>query len=210
MSARPHELLGLKILDIKFTVTTDGLQYAEVLIKEGKTGPRIVPLIDSIPYVKEWISSGHPTGSNINSQLFVSHGTNSFGVQLTYDGLANRYFYYKNKYFPGLLKDKTVPDADKAFIKNMLTKPWNLYILRHSSLTDKSQILSESVLRDHAGWTMSSTMPQVYIHLQGESSKILLQKRGIIKKEDREGLIALGNKVCPNCTEPNKRDSKFW
>lgn len=108
-----------------------------------------------------------------------------------------------------MLKDKRVPDADKAFIKNMLTKPWNLYIFRHSSLTDKSQILSESVLRDHAGWTMSSTMPQIYIHLRGESSKILLQKRGIIKKEDGEASTALGYKVCPNCTEPNKRDSKF-
>ena len=29
MSARPHELLGLKISDIKFNVTEDGLQYAE-------------------------------------------------------------------------------------------------------------------------------------------------------------------------------------
>ena len=49
------------------------------LIKEGKTGPRTVPLIDSIPYVKEWISSGHPTGTTPNSWLFVSHGTNKFG-----------------------------------------------------------------------------------------------------------------------------------
>ncbi len=81
-------------------------------------------------------------------------------------------------YFPKLLDDSTtVPLDDKAFIKNRLTKPWNLYVFRHSALTEKSQILSESVLKDHAGWTMSGKMTQVYIHLSGESSKILLQRR---------------------------------
>jgi hypothetical protein len=46
----------------------------------------------------------------------------------------------------------------------MLTKPWNLYVFRHSALTEKSQILTESTLRDHAGWTMTSKMPTVYVH----------------------------------------------
>jgi len=85
------------------------------------------------------------------------------------------------RYFPNLLENETIPEADKAFIKNMLTKPWNLYILRHSALTEKSQILKEHVLRDHAGWTMSSKMPQVYIHYFGnESSKSLLEARGLV------------------------------
>ena len=55
----------------------------------------------------------------------------------------------------------TVHEADKSFIRNMLTKPWNLYIFRHSALTEKSQILPESVLKDHAGWTMSSRMASI-------------------------------------------------
>jgi hypothetical protein len=91
----------------------------------------------------------------------------------------------------------------------MLTKPWNLYIFRHSSLTDKSQILTESLLKEHAGWSMSSSMPQVYVHLKGESSKILLQNRGIIKKEDSKKILALKCKQCPNCNESNKPESKF-
>ena len=53
MSARPSEILNLKIKDIVFKVTDDGKQYAEVVIKGGKTKPRTIPLIDSIPYVKE-------------------------------------------------------------------------------------------------------------------------------------------------------------
>jgi integrase len=66
MSARPHEILNLKIKDIVFNVTEDGIQYAEVLITGGKTKPRTIPLIDSIPYVKEWIHN-HPTGTNPES-----------------------------------------------------------------------------------------------------------------------------------------------
>lgn len=172
MSARPHELLNLKIKDIIFKIAEDGTQYAEVLITGGKTKPRTVPLIDSIPYVKEWIQN-HPTGTNPESWLFVSVCNKGFGLRLSYDGLSGQYkYYYKKRYFPNLLNSDTVPENDKAFIRNMLTKPWNLYIFRHSALTEKSQILKEHVLRDHAGWTMSSKMPQVYIHYFGRVIQI--------------------------------------
>ena len=36
MSARPHEILGVKISDIKFNITDDGIQYAEVRIRDGR------------------------------------------------------------------------------------------------------------------------------------------------------------------------------
>jgi len=93
----------------------------------------------------------------------------------------------------------------------MLLKPWNLYVFRHSALTEKSQILKEHVLRDHAGWTMSSKMPQVYIHYFGtESSKSILETKGIIKKNDREKFDILKSRVCPNCKEStNKPENKF-
>ena len=31
-SARPHELLNLKIKDVKFKITPNGIQYAEILV----------------------------------------------------------------------------------------------------------------------------------------------------------------------------------
>ncbi|HEX5185574.1 MAG TPA: tyrosine-type recombinase/integrase [Nitrososphaeraceae archaeon] len=208
MSARPGEILNLKIKDIRFFVTEEGKQYAEVRINDGKTGPRTVPLIDSIPYLKEWISE-HPQGQNQESWLFISLSTtNKFG-KFTYEGLSTKYEYYKKKFFPTLLKNENVPDGEKSYIKNLLLKPWNLYILRHSALTEKSQYLPEAILRSHAGWSMSSRMPQVYLHLSGESSKVLLQKRGIIKKEDTEISNALVSRQCPNCEEPNKKDNRF-
>jgi integrase len=212
-SARPHELLNLKIKDITFKITDDRKQYAELHIKGGKTGSRTVPLIDSIPYLKDYLQNEHPTPENQSSWLFVSATYRTFGNKLSYDGLRYKYSrFYKITYFPNLLKEdnETVHEVDKAYIKNMLTKPWNLYIFRHGSLTEKSQVLKEHVLRNHAGWTMSSKMPQIYLHYLGnESVNSLLEIKGIVNKDNNEKFNLLQPAYCPNCNEPNKRDSRF-
>lgn len=124
--------------------------------------------------------------------------------------MGNRYDYYKKKYFPSLLDNTSIPAPDKSWIKNMLTKPWNLYIFRHSSLTEKSKIVTEAILRKHAVWTMFSEMPQVYIHLQDESSEIILEKYGIVNSKNKKAESnLLKSTYCPNCNEPNKSESKF-
>src|SRR4029079_8572420 len=69
-SARPHELLNLKIKDIVFKRAEHGIQYAEVLVC-GKTKSRTLPLISSIPYVKEWLQE-HPLGNTPEAWLFIS------------------------------------------------------------------------------------------------------------------------------------------
>jgi hypothetical protein len=89
-----------------------------------------------------------------------------------------------------------------------LKKPWNPYIRRHSALTEKSVILKENVLRQHAGWSIGSQMPQKYLHYFGnESSESILQAYGILPKDQQ--IDQLKPKQCPNCMEPNKPDSKF-
>lgn len=139
-SARPHELLGLRIKDINFKISPDGIQYAVIHV-HGKTTSRTLPLITCIPYVKEWLGN-HPFANNPDSKLFVSVGTNNFGQPLTRDGLLKHYqSYYRNTHFPNLIKDPIVPTKDKEAIGRLLDKPWNLYIFRHSALTHKSQIL---------------------------------------------------------------------
>lgn len=209
-SCRPHELLGLKIKDIQFKMASNGMQYAEVLVS-GKTKARTVPLLSSLPYVKEWIQS-HPTGENPNSWLFIALNKNHFGRRLSLDGLLRHYKdQYRDRYFPKLLNEENVPESDKSFIRNLLTKPFTLYVLRHSALTMKSTILKEHVLRDHAGWSMTSRMPQVYIHYFGtESSTSLLKAYGIEKEDNSfdQHLSKLPT-PCPNCQEPNRHTAKF-
>lgn len=90
MSARPHEILNLKFKDIKFNITEKGIQYAEVRITQGKTGPRTVPLIDSIPYLKEWMVE-HPNGKNPDAFILISQGNNQ-GSKLTLDGHSPQFF----------------------------------------------------------------------------------------------------------------------
>ncbi len=126
LSARPHEILNLKIKDIVFKTTTDNKQYAEVLVN-GKTGTRHIPLIQSIPYIKDWLSN-HPSRNNPKSPLFVGLSRSSMSGRLTINGLYNIYKHYKDVFFPRLLKDVTVPNEDKNKINALLSKPFNPYI----------------------------------------------------------------------------------
>jgi integrase/recombinase XerD len=156
LSTRPHEILNLKIKDVIFK-NANGNQYAEVLVN-GKTGSRHIPLIQSIPYIKEWLSN-HPSRNNPNSPLFVGLGRQNMGRrQLTINGLYQVYQFYKEEFFLKLLEDPTISNEDKERIKNLLTKPFNPYIRRHSALTEKSMKLKSSILNQHAGWTMNSNM----------------------------------------------------
>jgi hypothetical protein len=53
-------------------------------------------------------------------------------------------------------------------------------------LTEKSVILKEHILRQYAGWSIRSQMPQKYLHYFGnESSESILQAYGIITKESK-------------------------
>src|SRR5437899_10976649 len=93
LSARPHEILNLRIKDVVFK-NANGYQYAEVLVN-GKTGSRHIPLIQSIPYIKDWLSN-HPSRNNPKSPLFVGLDSHNMGRrQLTLSGLYQMYQYHK-------------------------------------------------------------------------------------------------------------------
>jgi integrase len=206
LSARPHEILNLKIKDIVFK-TVDNYQYAEVLVN-GKTGSRHIPLIQSIPYIKEWLSN-HPSRNNSKSPLFVGLGRRYLGRGISVNGVYTIYQRYKEEFFPKLLEDPDVPCEDKEKIKNLLSKPFNPYIRRHSALTEKSTKLKSNTLNQHAGWTTNSNMAQKYIHYFGnESSESLLEAYGIVTKNNIP-IDTLNPKICPNCKEGNTRDAKF-
>lgn len=207
LSARPHEILNLKIKDVIFK-NTNGYQYAEVLVN-GKTGSRHIPLIQSIPYIKDWLAN-HPSRNNSKSPLFVSLDFHSMGRrQLTRNGLYRIYRDYKQEFFPRLLEDPTISNEDKENIKALLAKPFNPYIRRHSALTEKSTKLKSSILNQHAGWTMNSNMQQKYVHYFGnESSESLLEAYGIVTKNNVP-IDTLNPKICPNCSEGNTQDAKF-
>jgi integrase/predicted nucleic acid-binding Zn ribbon protein len=204
---RPHELLKLKIRDIVFKSAGDK-QSAEVLVN-GKTGSRHIPLINSLPYVKDYLDHEHPQPNNYNSPLFSAE-RKSLGRAIQLSSLYSLYDTYKKELFRKLLRDsRNVLPEDKQKIRALLRKPWNPYMRRHSALTEKSVFLKEHVLRQHAGWSSRSQMHLKYLHYFGnESSDSILEAYGIITK-DKVHSDALRSKHCPNCNEPNKPDSKF-
>src|SRR5919197_72474 len=184
------------------------LYYPDIdATKRPKPGSRHIPLINSLPYVKDWLDE-HPQQGNTNAPLICGYNK-SLGRRIRPTTITKLYKSYKIGLFSKLLDNPGVSLEDKQRIKELLTKPWNPYIRRHSALTEKSTILKEHVLRQYAGWSGRSQMPQKYLHYFGnESSESLLEAYGIVTK-DKQKSNALKPKQCPNCNEPNKPDSKF-
>ena len=206
-SARPHEILHLKVKSVIWNKTPDGKIYANVLVN-GKTGSRSLLLTDSIPYLKAYLNAEHPMPNNIESPLICSTGK-SLGRRLTVSVLSQNYSNYKRKVFPKILKNNDISKEDKYKLQNLLTKPWNPYIRRHSSLTQKSKILKESTLRMYAGWAPNSGMPQKYVHYFGdEANQDLLAAYGILQK-DKSVDTTLRPKYCPNCNSPNQPEQHY-
>ena len=59
LSCRPIEILKLKIRDLSFKMIGIS-QYAEVTVNSGKSGTRPIPLINSLPYLKDYLNHEHP------------------------------------------------------------------------------------------------------------------------------------------------------
>ena len=206
LSARPSEVLHLRVKDIVWKRSGDK-HYAEVLVN-GKTGTRPLLLVDSVPYVKDYMNSEHPQPSNPNAPIICGI-SKTYGRQITEHTLLTIYDNYKKNVFPKLLESPNVIPEDKQKIKDLLKKPWNPYIRRRSALTEKSKILKEHVLRQHAGWSGNSQMHLKYLHYFGnESNDSLLEAYGIVSKYEQKSNV-LKSRQCPQCNEPNKPDSKY-
>lgn len=206
-SARPHEILRLKIKSVIWNRTPDGKIYANVLVN-GKTGSRSLLLTDSIPYLKDYLNTEHPMPNTTESPLICAAGK-GLGRHLKPIALNHIYSSYRRRVFPNILKNNDISEEDKHKLQNLLSKPWNPYVRRHSSLTQKSKILKEHTLRQYAGWTANSGMPQKYVHYFGdEANQDLLVAYGILPKDEAVD-TTLRSKYCPNCNSPNQPEQHY-
>ena len=201
-ACRPSELLKLKVKDIVFKHAGES-QYAEVSVN-GKTGTRYLPLIDSIPYIKDYLQNEHPQTGNPNALLFSAEGGRSFGKGKLLDRTTLYHIYkkYQQELFPKLVnEDPNISNQDKEKIRTLLKKPFILYVFRHSSISRHARILKESTLRTFSGWTAGSNMVQRYVHLYNNAPvEDLLIARGLISKDATTDSI-LKSKQCPKDNE---------
>jgi integrase len=218
-SCRPKELMNVKIKDLEFVDKGFNQKHAYIWVV-GKSGRRTKKLlIKSLPYLRDWLSHGnnHPMPENPNAYVLCGNGNKNRGNKLERHTFSHQYIKYRKILFPTLLLSPDVPDEDKQIIKEkILTKPIRPYILRHTSLTEKAQLIGEFELRQHADWTISSPMPQRYLHFGGnESVKALLKAQGIISDSESDAKLAEDStalrppRICDNCTELNKPEAKF-
>ena len=188
MVSRNHEIVKLKIKDI---IIKD--KYAEVSTSwDTKTGVRTCPIIVGFPYLRELLNI-HPFASEPNSFLFLSRTTSK---PLNPDSLW-RIANTLKKRITMLIKDGEIKGDEKDRLVKLLQKPWNPYLMtRHSSITEKSDVLNDFQLKQYAGWTVNSNRARTYVHRKGKQViNPLLQEHGIVEKQERK----LVRKECSKC-----------
>lgn len=180
-AARAEEILDLKIKNVNFD------EQGAVVSLGGKTGQRRIRVVESVPYLQTWINI-HPFKNSPNSPLWYSNRSGS--------GLSYNYLY-------SLVRRL----AEKAGVKKKVTP----HILRHTRLTELAKHLPEQKLKVFAGWTPSSRMASVYVHLSGKDlDSDILSLHGLQKEEAEAPFkeTPLTPAECPRCHKKNPATAK--
>jgi integrase/recombinase XerD len=177
---RIGEILNVKFGEIKFD------DYGAIMLVNGKTGPRRVRLVSSVPRLSIWIDH-HPI-KQADSPLWINIGTTNHHKVLMYSNVCK------------LLKD--------AAHRIGLTKPVNPHAFRHSRATHLASKLTEAQMCEYFGWIQGSDMPFTYVHLSGRDiDNAILKLHGKIPKEN--AVEEFRPKRCPRCLRENPSDSHF-
>ena len=196
IASRNQEIVKMRIRDIVIKE-----KYAEVSTAwDTKTGTRTNPIILGFPYLKQLLNE-HPFALDPNAYLFLSKTTMKPLTSGRIWSLAD----ILKKRITKMIKENKIRGEDRERLIKLLQKPWNPYLLgRHSSITEKTDILNDFQLKQYAGWSISSIRPRTYIHRKGKQViNPLLQEHGIIEKQERKPV----RKECPKCSFINTTEA---
>jgi integrase len=211
---RPSELMNIRIKDLVVMQMDDRSHIVKVTVN-GKTGTRTVRIYYAYPYVKDWLSNGHPFPSVPDVPLFCSTGKKNVGRKISAQTIHKIFSIYKRKFFPKLLSDPTLSEGDKRKIRDLLQKPWNPHFRRHTSATEISKRLKDPVLiNEYMGWSQRGNTRQRYQHYYANDSvEAMLVADGLISptgsSNSKTKKDLLKPKQCPNCDEVNRPDVRF-
>lgn len=186
-ACRISEALNLNIGDL--SKTDYGFKMRIRMKLMNKTGPRDIALISSVPHLTQWLNM-HPLKKDTNAPLFVSLGSRSHYERMA--GHSVRKIMKKIKERAGI------------------TKRVHPHIFRHTALTNLANDgMQESILRKFAGWSGSSDMPEIYIHVGNKDvENAQLIRHGKAVAQSHLALSPL-TKECPTCHKDIPVDSQF-
>lgn len=179
--ARIGEVIDLTVGDI------EDRKHGKKVVIDGKTGARRLPLVESVPYINQWLNK-HPTGEK-DAPLWckIQQGDPE-------DSLGYRYL------------------REKILKKNMeragIDKPSNPHHYRHSRASHLATELKEAQLCEWFGWVQGSDVPARYVHLNGRDiDNAYDQMHGLYEPDEDEQQPDVVE--CPRCEELNEPDAAF-
>ena len=179
--ARVGEIVSIRLRDVELRG-----EMALITLR-GKTGSRTVPVIAGFPDLQAWLNQ-HPFRNDPDAPLFISYKKGSFGKPLLEGGVAK------------IVKRL----ASKAEIKKHVYP----HLFRHSRATQLSTRLRESVLKEMFGWSQTSKMPAVYLHLAGADVINSYGELYGLKTEEKPE-EKFKPKKCPRCGAINPFDAVY-
>jgi site-specific recombinase XerD len=179
--ARIGEIIDLIVGDI------EDRQHGKKVVIDGKTGPRRLPLVESVPHINNWLAK-HPNPEKDNPLWCKIQQGNPD------DQLGYRYI------------------REKILKKNMeragLEKPSNPHHYRHSRASYLANELKEAQLCEWFGWVQGSDVPARYVHLSGRDiDNAYDEMHGLYEPENEEDTPDVVE--CPRCQELNEPTAAF-
>ncbi|MFA5032783.1 MAG: tyrosine-type recombinase/integrase [bacterium] len=188
---RIGELLTLRLKHLIFD------KYSAVLTVNGKTGMRRIRVIGATPYLASW-KDVHPDKDDPEAPLWVVRGTTK---EIAKD--KNKLKNYKFNWGYSIGYRGATKMLQKLAEKGKIKKRVNPHSFRHARATFLANKLTEAQLKELFGWTQSSDMAAVYVHMSGrDTDKALLNVYGLAQDEEKER-SKFELRKCSRCSKQN-------
>lgn len=182
---RAGEFLNIKLKDMAL------LNNRAVILVDGKTGERRIPVVQSLPYIIQHINI-HPLKDDPEAYLWLNMSSVNTNEPLKHRGAQKL--------------------VDRAFKAAGVNKRLNLHWFRHSRATLLAPKLTEYLLCQYMGWVIGSRQARRYVHLcpeQLETEMLTIHGLEERKEEDEkprlcscEALNDSRARYCYKCGKP--------
>jgi integrase len=179
---RTHELVLLR----RKHLVIDAAQPYLVVPEDTKTGTRLIPLINSVPYLAQYLNLFGQIEAE--DPLFMHELWNKERKPMNY----------------GALRMMLKKVAQRAGIKKRIYP----YLFRHGVITRYANKLSNAQLEKVAGWIHGTNMHGTYEHLSDLDMTNAIARANGVKVSD-ELVEKPRIKICGRCKYTNARDSIF-